>query len=89
MVMIKVGILDKALNSHEKADGYPPLLTNNNQGPIITLNSNEVAWLFGTDVTTVEHWVVSGMITPCINTPNGNKLFWREDIAELLASHGA
>jgi hypothetical protein len=89
MVMTKANALDKALDSREQTDGYPPLDVNYYQDLIITLNSNEVAWLFGTDVATVEHWVDSGLITPCSYTPHGGKRFWREDIAELLASCGA
>ena len=56
---------------------------------IITVNSKEVAWLFGVEMTTVEAWVAAGTLTPCSSTPDGYKRFWREDIAELLASYGA
>ena len=87
MVMAKVGILDEALNYKEQAEGYPGI--NINKTPIITVTSNEVAWLFGVDNTVVKQWVNAGTLTPCSKTSDGTKRFWRKDIADLLAVFGA
>ena len=89
MVMTKVDIPDRVSNGHVQLVDHSQVNINNNQSPIVTLNSNEVAWLFGIDVHTVEEWVVAGIITPCSSAPDGSKRFWRKDIAELLASYGA
>ena len=88
MVMIKVETLDRAFGDHLQLDDHSVVKTDN-RGPIITVNSREVAWLFGVKMTTVEAWVAAGTLTPCSSTPGGNKRFWREDIAALLASYGA
>jgi predicted site-specific integrase-resolvase len=53
------------------------------------LSSNEVAWLLGTDVMTLENWGNAGIIKPCRNSFPGDKHFRREDIAALLAKIGA
>ena len=89
MVTTQVRIREEEYFIKELVDDYSQLNTISSRGPIITLTSDEVAWLFGTDVSTVEDWVTSGIITPCSSTPDGNKRFWREDIAELLSICGA
>ena len=80
MVMTKMGILDEEIYSTELDDDYYQLNINYNRGPIITLTSNEVAWLFGTNVSTIEEWCTEGVLKPCSGTENGGKRFWREDI---------
>ncbi|MFC1933216.1 hypothetical protein ACFLXU_06310 [Chloroflexota bacterium] len=87
--MTKVGILDKALNYEEQTEGYPSININIYKTLIITVNSKEVAWLFGVDNTVVEQWVNAGTLTPCSKTPDGIKLFLRKDVADLLATFGA
>ena len=89
MVKTKVPISDETSYGTEQTDDYRQLNVNYNQRQIITLTSNEVAWLFGTDVETVEEWVGYRILTPCGIAPNGSKIFWREHIAGLLAMHGA
>jgi len=88
MVMVKVNTLDRAFADNVHLDERSVVKTENRR-PIITVNSREVAWLFGVNMTTVEAWVAAGTITPCSTAPDGIKRFWREDIAELLASYGA
>ena len=89
MVLTKASILDEKLYSKELTADYPQPNIIYNQSPIVTLSSKEVAWLFGTDVSAVEEWVVAGILTPCSTAPDGSKRFWREDIAGLLAICGA
>ena len=50
---------------------------------VITLSSNEIAWLFGIKDTVVKRWIKQGVLTPCSNTPEGIDRFRREDVAEL------
>ncbi len=89
MTMAKVAIKDVDLIYEERTDSYPGTDINTNKNPIITVSSNEVAWLFGIDSTVVEQWVNAGTLTPCSKTPDGIKRFWRKDIAELLIAFGA
>jgi len=56
---------------------------------MVTLNSDEVAWLFGIDNTALEQWVDAGTLTPTSIIGKGIRLFWRKDIAALLAAFGA
>jgi hypothetical protein len=85
MAMARVGITDVPLICEEQTGGYPGVDNN----PIITVSSNEVAWLFGIDDTVVEQWVNARTLTPCSKAPDSIKTFWRKDIAELLIAFGA
>ena len=89
MVMTKVGIWDKALNYEEQINDYPGITIKRFNTPIITVSSNEVAWLFGVDDTIVEQWVNAGTLKPCSVTPDDTKRFLRKDVADLLAAYGA
>jgi len=89
MVMTQVRIREEEYFIKGLVDDYSQLSIRSSRGPIVTLTSDEVAWLFGTDVSNVEDWVTSGIITPCSSTPDGSKRFWREDIAKLLSICGA
>ena len=89
MVITRAGTLDKQLDLDWRIDESTILDVIYDRTQVITLNSDQVAWLFGVDLTTVEAWVSAGTITPCSITPNGIKRFWREDIAGLLEAFGA
>ena len=78
MVTTKVGTLENVI-SYEK-----PTKT-----PLITLNSDEVAWLFGIDNTVLEQWVNAGTLTSSNITGKGIRLFWQKDVAALLDAFGA
>ena len=88
MIISKVHTLDRAFGDAIQLDDHSVVKTEYRR-PITTVNSKEVAWLFGVNMTTVNAWVVAGTITPCSSTSDGTKRFWREDIAELLAIYGA
>ena len=60
-----------------------------NRMRIKTLTINDVAWLLGTDVSTVQLWASSGIIKSFRTTNRGEQLFRRGDVANLLASLGA
>ena len=58
-----------------------------NENLIVTVSAEEVAWLFGIDIPTVNQWIHIGALTPC--TDKGQDLrFWRQDIADLLELFG-
>lgn len=89
MVMTKAGIFDGALAYEEQINDYSSKTIKIFNTPIITVSSNEVAWLFGVDDTVVEQWVNAGTLKPCNVTPDDTKRFWRKDVADLLAAFGA
>ena len=60
-----------------------------NRMKIKTLSIEDVAWLLGTDVSTVKPWASSGIIKSCRTSSRGEQMFRREDVANLLASLGA
>jgi len=53
-----------------------------------TLSIDDVAWLLGTDVATIQRWVKSGILK-CQTADHGEQLFCREEVASLLANLGA
>lgn len=55
---------------------------------VTTLSIDDVAWLLGTDVATIQRWVNSGILK-CQTAAHGEKLFLREEVASLLANLGA
>lgn len=56
---------------------------------IKTLDTEEVAWLLGTDNKTIGQLVNMGILKPCGTTDHGDRLFLRSDIARLLEKLGA
>ena len=89
MVMTKVGIAEETLNNKSQINDRPSVNFSINKTRIVTLNANEVAWLFGVDNTIVEAWVNAGTLPSCSSTTDGLKRFWRKDVADLLAAFGA
>ncbi len=73
-----VGILEKSRNYQKQA-----------KTEIITVTSDDVAWIFGVDSKVVETWVKTGTLTPCSENSNGVKRFSREDVCDLLVAFGA
>jgi len=53
------------------------------------LKIDDVAWLLGTDIMTVERWAKSGIIKPYRTTDEGEPVFKPKDIAKFLAHIGA
>ncbi|MFC1932392.1 helix-turn-helix domain-containing protein [Chloroflexota bacterium] len=56
---------------------------------IKTLNTDKVAWLLGTDSKTVLRWASAGIIKSCRTTCQGDRLFRRGDVVDLLTKLGA
>lgn len=61
----------------------------NRKRKIKTLTTDKVAWLLGTDSTTVLRWLGAGIIKSCRTTPCGEKLFRRGEVVSLLVKLGA
>jgi hypothetical protein len=87
--MVQTAVLEPKVSSdyQQKDHDHTPEIQRI-EGPITVLSSSEVAWLLGTDVTTIDNWVNAGIIKPCRNSSPGDKRFRREDIAALLANIG-
>ncbi len=56
---------------------------------IAMLTIDDVAWLLGTDIKTVQRWANSGIIKACRATGCSKPIFRRDDVAHLLAMIGA
>ena len=87
MVMTKAPAVSEVSRVNTNAANRP---TVTDCGRITTLTSEEVAWLFGIEQTTLSAWVKNGVLVlvPCSVTPDGKERFLRSDVAELLENFG-
>ena len=87
MVMTKAPAVSEVSRATTNAANRPAVA---GRGEIITVTSEEVAWLFGIEQTTLSAWVKNGVLVlvPCSVTPDGKERFLRSEVAELLENFG-